>query len=256
MGDPAGPDGDGSLPGRLRREMALLNVENVTSGYGRVMVVHDVSIYVDEDEIVTIIGPNGSGKSTLMKTIFGLLKPTQGRIVFNNMDITGLKAHEVAKIGIGYVPQLDNVFPNLTVSENIEMGAYLRSDDYEAEVRELLKIFPALKERMNVKARSLSGGERQILAITMALINRPKLLLLDEPSASLAPLMAQEILSRVKEIRDRGCAVLIVEQNARRCLEISNRGYVMVMGRKVLEGDAKGILQDERIGRLYLGRRG
>jgi ABC-type branched-subunit amino acid transport system ATPase component len=233
----------------------MLVVDNVTSGYNGVPIIFDVSMRVDKNEIVTIIGPNGSGKSTLLKTVFGILKPMKGSIRFNGKEIAGLKAHKIASLGMAYVPQLENIFPNLTVNENLEIGAYLNDKKFDERVEECFNIFPVLKQKKNEKARNLSGGERQMLAISMALMTNPKLLLLDEPSASLAPKLAQDILKKLVEIRESGKSLLVVEQNARKCLEVSDRGYVMVTGRKVLEGKAFEILQNEEIGKLYLGKK-
>jgi len=234
----------------------LLKSEKVVSGYGGTTVVQDVSMHVDEKEIVTVIGPNGSGKSTFLKTVFGLVKPTKGRIFFRETEITGLRPDKIMRMGVGYVPQLDNVFPTLTVAENLEMGIYSKEDVNEKEiVAETLDIFPSLKNRHNNRAMNLSGGQRQMLAVARALVAKPTLLLLDEPSSSLAPNLVDRVLERVGDIRERGTSILLVEQNARKALQISDRGYVMVMGRKVHEGPALEILDHKEISRLYLGRR-
>jgi len=235
----------------------LLKAEGVVSGYGKMMVVQGVSIHIDDGEIVTIIGPNGSGKSTLIKTVFGLIRPTMGRIFFKGTEITGLRSDKIMRMGVGYVPQLDNVFPTLTVRENLEMGVYSESDsEIEERIAETLELFPSLKGRWKERARNLSGGQRQMLAVARALVAKPKLLLLDEPSSSLAPNLVDRVLDRVGEIRDLGTSILLVEQNARKALRISDRGYVMVMGKKAYEGAAKEILDHKEIGRLYLGRKG
>ncbi|MFQ6055048.1 MAG: ABC transporter ATP-binding protein [Methanosarcinales archaeon] len=230
----------------------ILDVEGVVSGYGKMMIVHDVSIKVHETEIVVLIGPNGSGKSTLIKTIFGLLKPTKGKIIFRGMDITGFKPYEIVRKGIGYVPQLDNVFPTLTVNENLEMGGYIYKN---IDKREVFKIFPILKEKKDEIARNLSGGERQMLAIARALMTNPKLLLLDEPSAGLAPKLVDRLMEKIMAIRERGSSILLIEQNAKKALQISDRGYVMAMGKKVFEGTANDILDHKEIGKLYLGKK-
>ena len=235
----------------------LLKTEEVVSGYGKMMVVQGISIHIDKEEIVVIIGPNGSGKSTFIKTVFGLIRPTKGKILFEDTDITGLRSDKIMRMGVGYVPQLDNIFPVLTVRENLEMGIYSKKDtDLEEAIGETLDLFPMLKDRGKDKARNLSGGQRQMLAVARALVAKPKLLLLDEPSSSLAPNLVEKVLERVVEIRDLGTSILLVEQNARRALQVSNRGYVMVMGKKAYEGAAQEILDHKEIGRLYLGRKG
>ncbi len=234
----------------------LLKTEEVVSGYGKIMVVQGMSIHIDNEEIVTIIGPNGSGKSTFIKTIFGLIKPTEGTILFEDTDMTGLRSDEIMRLGIGYVPQLDNIFPTLTVRENLEMGVYSKKDtSLEETIGETLELFPLLKDRGKDRASNLSGGQRQMLAVARALVAKPKLLLLDEPSSSLAPNLVGKVLERVVEIRDLGTSILLVEQNARKALQVSDRGYVMVMGKKAYEGTAWEILNHKEIGQLYLGRK-
>lgn len=234
----------------------ILGVDNVISGYGRVIIIHGISIHINPSEIVTIIGPNGSGKSTLLKTIFGILKPVEGTITFENRSIVGMRPDEIMACGIGYVPQLGNIFRTLTVQENLEMGAYTRTDDpnVQNDMQELFEMFPVLKERRKVRAGNLSGGEAQMLAISRALMGNPRLLILDEPSASVAPTLVDKILAKIEEIRDMGKtkALLVVEQNARKSLTISDRGYVLVMGKKVHEGSGKELLSEE-IGQLFLG---
>ncbi len=234
----------------------LFETEDVVSGYGKMMIVQGVSTHVDKEEIVTIIGPNGSGKSTFIKTAFGLIRPTKGRIFFEEAEITGLRPDKIMRRGIGYVPQIDNIFPALTVIENLEMGLYSKKDvNLEEIITETFDVFPLLKERGKDRAGNLSGGERQMLAIARALVAKPKLLLLDEPSSSLAPNMVDKVLERIAEIRKRGTSILLVEQNARKALQVSDRGYVMVMGKKAHEGTAREILNHKEISRLYLGRR-
>ncbi len=230
----------------------MLSVENVVSGYGETMVVNDVSIRVARGEIVVIIGPNGCGKSTLLKTIFGLVRPGSGRISFNDEDITGAKPFELARKGMGFVPQTENVFASLSVMENLEMGGYTaRTPDLE----EIFGIFPVLLEKKKERASSLSGGERQMLAMARALMTRPKLLLLDEPSAGLAPKMVEVLMEKIKELKEGDSSVLLIEQNAKSALRIADRGYIMVMGKKVFEGKPHEILDHKEIGRLYLGKK-
>ncbi len=228
----------------------MLSVENVVSGYGETTVVQGVSINLAQGEIVVIIGPNGCGKSTFLKTIFGLVRPRAGKIFFREEDITGEKPFELVRKGIGFVPQTENIFANLSVMENLEMGGYTcKNPDF----KEMFDIFPVLHEKKKEKAGSLSGGERQMLAIARALVTRPQLLLLDEPSAGLAPKMVGAMMEKIKEIRDSNSSVLLVEQNAKSALGIADRGYVMVMGKKIFEGEAAKILDHKKIGMLYLG---
>jgi len=209
---------------------------------------------VGEEEIVTIIGPNGAGKSTLLKTIMGYLLPTQGKILFRGEEVTRLRPYEKVKKGIGYVPQLDNVFPSLTVEETLEMGGYIEDSRLvRKRISEIYELFPILKERRRQRVRTMSGGERQMLAMGRALMTEPKLLLLDEPSAGLAPKVADSVFEKIREIHQQGTAIVIVEQDAFRSLEISDRGYVLAMGRNEFEGEADEILSDERIRRAYLG---
>ncbi|MBW2120260.1 MAG: ABC transporter ATP-binding protein [Deltaproteobacteria bacterium] len=233
--------------------MSTLAVEDIYSGYGETEILHGVSVEVGSGEIATIIGPNGSGKSTLMKTIFGLIRPTRGRITLEGEDITGLRPDRIVRRGMCYVPQSNNVFPSLTVLENLEMGAFIREDDYSQSLREVLDRFPVLGERKNQRAGSLSGGEQQMLAMGKALMLNPRVLLLDEPSAGLAPRMVGEILQKTVEIKKTGVAILMVEQNAKEGLRLSDRGYVLAMGKKRFEDTGKALLNNPDVGRLYLG---
>ena len=230
----------------------MLEVSNVTGGYGKAEVIHDVSIEVERKEFVSIIGPNGSGKSTLMKTIVGFLKPFSGQISFNNKRIDRKPANKIAKLGIGYVPQLDNVFPSMTIQENLEMGAYISVKD-RYSFSELYELFPNLKGREKEKGKNLSGGERQMLALARAMVNKPDLLCLDEPTAALAPKLVYEILKKLIEIRDSGTTILLIEQNAKQSLKISDRGYVLAIGKKVHEGPSKDLLNSPKIQEHYLG---
>lgn len=230
----------------------MLSVENVVSGYGGTTVVNDVSINVEPGEIVVIIGPNGCGKSTLLKTIFGLVKPGSGKIALNGEDITGAKPFELVRKGLGFVPQTENVFASLSVMENLEMGGYTtRTPDLE----EIYRMFPVLMEKRKERASSLSGGERQMLAMARALMTHPKLLLLDEPSAGLAPKIVEVLMEKIKELREGDSSVLLIEQNAKSALRIADRGYIMVMGKKVFEGKPDEILDHKEIGRLYMGKK-
>jgi len=233
--------------------MSLLTVEQVTSGYGDMEVLHDVSIEVNAQEIVTIIGPNGAGKSTLMKTIFGLLKPTTGEIRFTDQDITGLSPDRIVRLGMAYVPQMENVFPSLTVGENLEMGAFIRSDDFSDRISEMFALFPVLERRRQQRVGKMSGGERQMVAMARALMLNPQLILLDEPSAALAPNLAQVIFERIVAVNETGVAILIVEQNAKGSLGLSDRGYVLAGGCNRFTDTGENLLANEEIGQLYLG---
>jgi ABC-type branched-subunit amino acid transport system ATPase component len=230
-----------------------LVAEGITSGYGEVPVVQDVSIQVGQDEIVTIIGPNGAGKSTVLKALFGFLPLWQGQVSLAGDDVTGLAPELLVCRGIAFVPQTDNVFPNLTIRENLSMGGITRADGVEERISWVFELFPVLAERPRERAGRLSGGQRQTLAIARALMLEPRILLLDEPSASLSPKMVETVLANVVEINRRGTAVLMVEQRARQALAISDRGYVLANGRNRLEGPASDLLASDEVRRLYLG---
>lgn len=234
--------------------MALLEVRGVTAGYGDTEILRNVSIEVGEGEIVSIIGPNGAGKSTLMKTIFGLLHPREGSVVFDGQDISRLQPYQIVERGMCYVPQVSNVFTDLTVSENLEMGAFLaRTDDIAERKERIYEYFPRLKERRNQRAGKMSGGERQMVAMGSALMLDPKLVLMDEPSAGLSPKMVGVIFDQIRKINEAGPAILIVEQNAKLSLEMSDRGYVLASGENRFEGTGENLLNDPEVGRLYLG---
>jgi ABC-type branched-subunit amino acid transport system ATPase component len=235
--------------------MSLLKVERVNSGYGEMEILHEVSLEVNEGEIVSIIGPNGAGKSTLMKTIFGLLRPTQGQIAFKEEEITGLPPNEIVRKGLCYVPQVENIFPSLTVEENLEMGAFIEDDSKVIEERmaRVYELFPLLRERRRQRVGKMSGGERQMVAMGRALMLDPELLMLDEPSAALAPKLAEMIFEKIKEINSAGVSLLIVEQNAKESLKLADRGYVLADGQNKLEGRGSELLTDPEVGRLYLG---
>jgi len=234
--------------------MTILKIENVSAGYTPGSnILQNLGLELKEGEIVTVIGPNGAGKSTLLKTIFGLLKPTQGRIFLKNEDISSLKPFKIAQKGVSYVPQVSNVFQSLTIQENLEMGAFIRDDDYTSTIEEIYTLFPVLRERKNQKAGQLSGGQRQMVAMGRALMLNPTVLLLDEPSAGLAPIFVSSIFDKIKEINATGVSMIIVEQNAREALKMSHRGYVLAMGKNVLDGKSEDLLANEEVGRLYLG---
>lgn len=230
-----------------------LAVNGITSGYGEVPVVRDVSIRVGHDEIVTIIGPNGAGKSTLLKAIFGFLPAWQGRVSLDGDDVTGLPPEHLVRRGIAYVPQTENVFLSLTIRENLTMGGITRADGVEDRIEWVLDLFPVLAERPRERASRLSGGQRQTLALARALMLEPRVLLLDEPSASLSPRMVETVFGNVVDISRRGTAVVMVEQRARQALAISDRGYVLANGQNRLEGPAQELLASDEVRRLYLG---
>ncbi|MDP6510843.1 MAG: ABC transporter ATP-binding protein [Dehalococcoidia bacterium] len=233
--------------------MSLLAVQGIVAGYGQTEILHGVSIVVEPGEIVAIIGPNGSGKSTLMKSAVGLLRPTGGSVNFRGEDITGVAPENIVRKGLCYVPQSSNVFPSLSIHENLEMGAFVRTDDYRPRITEIYDLFPDLASRRKERASRLSGGQRQMVALARALMLNPVLLLLDEPSAGLAPMMVASVFEKIKGISSTGVAVLMVEQNAREALRLSARGYVLAAGHNRLEGPGRSLLSDPEVARLYLG---
>ncbi|MEJ2098350.1 MAG: ABC transporter ATP-binding protein [Desulfobacterales bacterium] len=234
--------------------MTVLEAENITAGYtAEVNILNNVGMQLKSGQIVSVIGPNGAGKSTLLKTIFGILKPANGKIRLRGDDITGLKPDKVAKKGISYVPQVNNVFPSLTIQENLEMGAFIRNDDYSQRLNEIYQLFPILGERKKQKAGQLSGGQRQMVAMGRALMVDPQVLLLDEPSAGLAPNLVEMIFEKIIDINKTGVSMIIVEQNAREALKMADHGYVLAMGRNVLDDSGEALLNNEEVGRLYLG---
>lgn len=233
----------------------VLRTEKLVAGYRKLRVLQGVDVYVRKGEMVALLGPNGSGKSTLIKSIVGLADIFEGRVLYNGSDITGMRTDKVVKMGIGYVPQVNNVFTNLTVEENLEMGLYVLDEvgDPEGCIEDILELFPELRRHRKDKVGKLSGGLRQMVAIGRALISNPQLLLLDEPTASLAPKVAVQVLEKVREIADNGIPILIAEQNAKAALAYSDRAYILVSGRCIKEGHSHEILEDKEIGRLYLG---
>lgn len=232
-----------------------MRVCDLLAGYGKLSIIHQISFEIGEGEIVSLIGPNGSGKSTLLKSIFGLTDIISGSIIFENQTITGMPPERVAKMGVGYVPQRENVFPNLSVRENLEIGATTLKDSkiVKNEIAKIFELFPVLYEMGKKKARTLSGGQRQMLALGRALVLRPKMILLDEPTAALAPQIVSDVLKKVKLIRDSGVTVLIAEQNAREALDISDKGIVLASGNKIFEGAPNQISGNEQIIKLFLG---
>lgn len=234
--------------------MPLLKAEGVTAGYGEMEILHEVDLEVAAGEIVSLIGPNGAGKSTLMKTIFGLLRPKSGTITYRDKPIHGRKPHEIVTLGLCYVPQVANVFVTLTVEENLDMGAYLLDAREIPPRRErVYELFPRLRERRRQRAGKMSGGERQMVAMGSALMLEPDLLLLDEPSAGLSPKLVDEIFENIRRINAAGLAVLMVEQNARKSLQMASRGYVLANGENRYDGTGQELLADPDVARLYLG---
>ncbi len=233
----------------------ILECNGIAAGYVKGLnILQGVDLVVSEGEIISIIGPNGAGKSTLLKAIMGLINISAGRFYINGIDKTNLPTHKIINEGIGYVPQVENVFPSLTIEENIEIGAWSLAKDRKSNVAKALEDFPLLRERKNEKAGNLSGGQRQILALARALVTSPNLLLLDEPSAGLSPVAINEVFKTIKEINDKGVSILLVEQNAKRALKFSNRGYVLDQGRNAYQGEGTELLNDPRVVDLYLGK--
>jgi branched-chain amino acid transport system ATP-binding protein len=238
----------------VEEQAPVLAADDIVAGYvPGVDVLRGCSVEVRPGEVVGVIGPNGAGKSTLVKAVFGLLRVRGGTVRLRGEDVTGRPAHELVRRGVGYVPQLQNVFPTLTVEENLRMGVYLRPKDHTRRVAAVEELFPVLADRRRQKAGAMSGGERQMLAMARALMMEPQLLLLDEPSAGLSPLHQDHVFDRCRMINSAGVAVLMVEQNARRCLQLCDRGYVLDQGRNAYTGTGTALLHDEKVIELYLG---
>lgn len=232
----------------------MLTVENLSVHYGMIQAVHDVSFHVNEGEIVSLIGANGAGKTTILRTISGLIRPSKGTISFVDQPIQKMAPQKIVSSGLSQVPERRHVFAGLTVQENLEMGAFLRKDkQVKEDYAQVFKKFPVLGERKNQDAATLSGGEQQMLAMGRALMSKPKLLLLDEPSMGLAPIFIREIFSIIEEIKAQGTTVLLIEQNANMALSIADRGYVLETGKIVLEGTGEALLSSEEVKKAYLG---
>ena len=233
----------------------VIECNGIAAGYVKGLnILQGVDLIVNEKEIVSIIGPNGAGKSTLLKAIMGIINISGGRFFINGVEKTNTPTHQIVNEGVGYVPQVENVFPSLTIEENLEIGSWSVKDNIKQSISKIFDDFPMLKERQRDKAGNLSGGQRQILALARALVTSPSILLLDEPSAGLSPVAIKEVFEIVKEINSRGVAILLVEQNATRALNFSDRGYVLDQGRNAYQGKGQELLEDPRVVDLYLGK--
>lgn len=234
--------------------MAILSIDNLHVSYGAIKAVRGISFAIDEGEIVTLIGANGAGKSTTLNTIAGLLRPTEGGIEFDGQSLVGMRPHRIVQSGLALCPEGRRVFTQLTVAENLDMGGYVRSDAENAEtIQKVFRHFPRLRERQGQSAGTMSGGEQQMLAMGRALMSKPDLLMLDEPSMGLAPILVQEIFDIIKELNKQGTTILLVEQNASMALSIADRGYVLEVGRIIKTGTGANLLHDDDVRKAYLG---
>ena len=231
----------------------MLSVKDLNVSYGAIHAIHDVSLDVNDGEIVSLIGANGAGKTTILHTITGLKKAQSGSVTYNNTDLLKTEPSKIITLGMAHVPEGRHIFPGMTVEENLEMGAYIRKDDLSASMKEVYERFPRLKERRRQLAGTLSGGEQQMLAVGRALMSKPSILLMDEPSMGLSPLLVKEIFSIIKEVHKQGITVLLVEQNAKMALSISDRAYVLETGYISMSGAADELLNDEQVKKAYLG---
>lgn len=233
----------------------MLELKDVNVSYGAIHAIHDVSLKVNDGEIVSLIGANGAGKTTILHTIAGLKKSSSGSIEYNGTDLTKIEASKIITLGMAQVPEGRHIFPIMTVAENLEMGAYIKNnkDEVAASMKEVYERFPRLKERRRQLAGTLSGGEQQMLAVGRALMSKPKIILMDEPSMGLSPLLVKEIFHIIQEVHKQGITVLLVEQNAKMALAISDRAYVLETGRISMEGDAKELMNNDKVKKAYLG---
>jgi branched-chain amino acid transport system ATP-binding protein len=254
MSSPTGGSETDHSAHQTAAEGALVRVDDVTAGYmPGIDILNGCDLYCHRGEIVGIIGPNGAGKSTLVKAIFGLVTIRSGTVTLDGEEITNLKANKLVSKGVGYVPQTNNVFPSLTIEENLQMGVYQSPKMFAERFEFVSDLFPVLGDRRKQRAGSLSGGERQMVAMGRALMMNPSVVLLDEPSAGLSPVLQDEVFIRTREINKAGVSVIMVEQNARRCLQICDRGYVLDQGRNAYTGSGRGLLNDPKVIELYLG---
>ena len=234
--------------------MSFLIGENMTGGYGKGPdILHDCTVAVDKGEIAVIVGPNGAGKSTAMKAVFGMLNVHTGKVMLDGEEITSLSPQARVQKGMGFVPQTQNIFTSMTVEENLEMGAFIRTDDFSDTMTQVYDLFPILKEKRHQHAGELSGGQRQQVAVGRALMTQPKVLMLDEPTAGVSPIVMDELFDRIIEVSRTGIPILMVEQNARQALEIADKGYVLVQGRNAYTGTGKDLLADEEVRKSFLG---
>ena len=233
--------------------MISLKANNITAGYGGVDIINNLNLLVNEGEIVVIVGPNGAGKSSAMKALLGMLKLTDGSVSFAKDDITLMLPQDRVNLGIAFVPQTNNVFTGMTVEENLEMGGFIRSDDIKHTIEDIYNLFPILKEKRNQNAGELSGGQRQQVAFGRALMTKPKILMLDEPTAGVSPIVMDELFARIIEVGKTGVGILMVEQNAKQALNIADRGYVLVNGQHSREGSGQDLLNNPEVRKSFLG---
>lgn len=233
--------------------MSFLLAENMTGGYGATDILHDCTLRVEKGQIAVIVGPNGAGKSTAMKAVFGMLNLREGHVVLGGEDITRLSPQDRVARGMGFVPQVNNVFPTMSVQENLEMGAFLRNDDFSDTMEQVFDLFPILKDKRHQNAGELSGGQRQQVAVGRALMTQPRLLMLDEPTAGVSPIVMDELFDRIIEVARTGISILMVEQNARQALEIADMGYVLVQGANRYTDTGAALLADPEVRRTFLG---
>ena len=233
--------------------MAFLNATEMLGGYGETTILNSCTISVNKGEIAVIVGPNGAGKSTAMRAIFGMLRLKKGQIIFDNQDITNLKPQERVGLGMGFVPQTNNVFNSMTVLENLEMGGFLNNKDIDKNIQDIFSLFPILHEKRSQTLNELSGGQRQQVAVGRALMTNPKLLMLDEPTAGVSPIVVKELFQKIIEISSKGIAILMVEQNAKQALAIANKGFVLVQGENKYTDKGSSLLKNKEVRKAFLG---
>jgi len=238
----------------MSKNKTSLEAKNISAGYGEQIIIRNIDLDLHESSITTIIGPNGCGKSTFLKSISGIINPIEGEVSIYGSNVTELNTFELSKKGLGYVPQSENIFPSLSVEDNLKMGGYILSnDDYKKNLEYVLEMFPVLKDKLSDSSSNLSGGQRQMLALSRALMLDPKIIMLDEPTAGLSPIIVDEVLENIISLKKSNLSVLLVEQNAKKALKISDFGAVFSFGKKVIEDEASRILSDKEISKLYLG---